>query len=254
MGGRTTRRRQAQFWFIPGLLLASLAPLSSMRLFVSKLVRLCLAGGSLGIGILLAADEASQPSPFLPASGSAAQTAPDPSAGYEFVGVTATQTQTLVSIRRLSDQRSVWIPVGQTVAEITVVAYNPTRDEVTLRTPNASLTLRLHDHAPATASARDNPRSLPEPAAAMSTLAPIAVPTKPLSAQAEKELEARMLVTDLLEIGQQQRKAYEEARREAATKAAPPPPVSTSVPAPRAKPVDSAPAPQPASAPATPTK
>lgn len=227
-----------------------------MLLRVPKFLRLCLASFSLDAGILLAADEASQPSPFLPASGGPVQPSPESSATYEFVGVTATQTQTLVSIRRLSDQRSVWIPVGQTVAEITVVGYNPTREEVTLRTPGASLTLRLRDQSPApvTPSAGDAPRPLPAPAATMRKLAPVAVPSKPLSTQEEKEFEARMLVTDLLEIGQQQRKAYEEARREAATKTAPPPPVSTSASAPPANAADPAPAPQPSSAPDTPAK
>ena len=37
-----------------------------------------------------------------------------------------------------------------------------------------------------------------------------------MTPQEEKEMEARMLVSDLLEIGQQQRQAYAEARRKAA--------------------------------------
>jgi hypothetical protein len=190
-----------------------------------KLLRLCLVGLTWSIGVL-SAEEPPSASPFLPPTDSAEPAAPDSSSGYEFVGVTATAAQTLVSIRRLSDQRSVWIPVGRTLAEITVVSYDSTKDEVVLRTANAPLTLRLRDHgaSAATASAPNAPRLLPAPAAASPTPAPVAVPGKPLSVQEEKELEARMLVTDLLEIGQQQRKAYEEARRrDADTKATPAP-------------------------------
>lgn len=212
-----------------------------MLLFVSKRARLFLAGLSLGVVTLRAADETPPPSPFLPPADSAAQTSPDSSSGYEFVGVTATAAQTLVSIRRLSDQRSVWIPVGQTLAEITVVNYDSTKDEVTLRTTADSFTLRLRDHATATAATpaiNDAPRTLPAPASAGSAPAPVAVPAKPLSVQEEKEFEARMLVTDLLEIGQQQRRAYEEARRrDASEKATPRPTASAPAPQPPPKPI-----------------
>jgi len=46
----------------------------------------------------------------------------------------------------------------------------------------------------------------------------VAIPPPPANSQEEKETEARMLVTDLLEIGQEQRRAYEAAQREAAAK------------------------------------
>lgn len=216
-----------------------------MLLFVSKRARLFLAGLSLGVVTLRAADEVPPPSPFLPPADRAAQAAPDSSSGYEFVGVTATAAQTLVSIRRVSDQRSVWIPVGQTLAEITVVNYDSTKDEVVLRTAAAPFTLRLRDHgsSAATASAPDTARLLPAPAATSPASAPITVPSAPLSAREQKEFEARMLVTDLLEIGQQQRKAYEEARRrDAAAKATPAP--TASAPASQSPPKPVAPAPR----------
>ena len=53
---------------------------------------------------------------------------------------------------------------------------------------------------------------------APTTLPAVEVPKGNLSPQEEKEMAARMLVTDLLEIGQQQRKAYAEAQRQAAAK------------------------------------
>lgn len=46
------------------------------------------------------------------------------------------------------------------------------------------------------------------------------VPLPPPSSPAEAEREARMLVSDLLEIGMQQRKAYEEAQRKASAESA----------------------------------
>jgi hypothetical protein len=54
--------------------------------------------------------------------------------------------------------------------------------------------------------------------AATVPIAPV-VPLPPPSTPAEAEREARMLVSDLLEIGMQQRKAYEEAQRKAALEA-----------------------------------
>lgn len=185
-------------------------------------------------------------SPFLPAPGPATKEVAQKH-GYELVGVTTTGSQTLVSILHGEDQRSVWIPVGKNVGDITVVSCDAARETVTIRVQGQEMTLALR-RAPTAPSADavavvPSPQPPPNPAPAPTP----GVPTRPLSPREEKEMEARMLVSDLLEIGQQQRKAYEEARRQAAAKAAadakaiPPSPVGNPTPSPAS---DSAAAPK----------
>lgn len=162
-------------------------------------------------------------SPFLPAAGTAAAgqaTAPS----YQFVGMTVVGKDTLLGITRQSDKRSVWIPVGKTVADITAVTFNPQTDTAVIRTDGQVLTLTMRHSTVAAGAATPPPAFASVPIA----VAPPATPDTPAAApapappatQEEKETEARMLVTDLLEIGQRQRQAYEEAQRQAAARAA----------------------------------
>lgn len=210
-----------------------------------------LLGSWLGATTLASAQALPEQSPFLPPAGASAPTATAQS-DYDFVGMTTVGPQTLVSVRRQSDHRSLWIPVGKSVAEITVLAYDATKDEITIRTPEATLTLPLRKTGPIE-NATSTAGSRPAPVALSPAPPPVGIPAKPLSIQEEKEMEARMLVTDLLEIGQQQRKAYEEAQRQAAAKAAaakakPAPATATSAP------TSASPAPIPASPALTPAK
>jgi hypothetical protein len=152
-------------------------------------------------------------SPFLPAPGSTAAK-PATADEYELAGMSVVGKETLLSVIRQSDQRSVWIPVGKTVSEITAVSYDPKSDTAVIRVDGKDLTVTMRKSAVVSGPAARAPVAatvapLPAPAAP-------AAPAKPMTANEEKETEARMLVTDLLEIGQQQRKAYEEAQRQAA--------------------------------------
>jgi len=172
---------------------------------------------------LFAADAAKADSPFLPPAGAAAPAAKQPS-NYSFAGMTVLNGETLLSITRESDKRSTWIPVGKTVGDITAVSYDPTKDEAVIRADGRELTLTIRKSVVVAAPVNRPPvhaNTLPAPTAA-TTPAPEPEPIKmpPLNQQEEKEMEARMLVSDLLEIGQQQRRAYEAAQREAAAKAA----------------------------------
>lgn len=176
-------------------------------------------------------------SPFLPPPG-AAQAQPTSATEFELVGMTIVGRDRMVSILRLADQRSTWVPVGRTVGEITVVRYDSDRDEALVRVGGRELTLRMRK-ATVTGGTNDIPAAAGTAARTSSAeVAPtLTVPSKPLTPTEEKEMEARMLVSDLLEIGQQQRKAYEEAQRQAAAKAAaakkassPPPATSATQP------------------------
>ena len=172
---------------------------------------------------LIAAESAKTESPFLPPAGTPAPAAKEPSA-YSFAGMTVLNGETLLSITRESDKRSTWIPVGKTVGDITAVSYDPKKDEAVIRADGRELTLPIRKSVVVAAPAHRPPviaSTLPAPSAAPAP-APEPEPVKmpPLNQQEEKEMEARMLVSDLLEIGQQQRRAYEAAQREAAAKAA----------------------------------
>ena len=63
---------------------------------------------------------------------------------------------------------------------------------------------------------------------------PVAKPEAPATpeVQQKQETEARMLVSDLLEIGMAQRKAYEDAQRRAATGENAPPAAAAGAPPP----------------------
>ncbi|MEO6003628.1 MAG: hypothetical protein ABIS43_10785 [Opitutus sp.] len=158
-------------------------------------------------------------SPFMPAASAAAPAKAGASA-YELAGMSVAGKATLLSIVRTSDKRSIWVPVGQTVGEITAVSYDAKTDQATIRADGKLLTLGLRKSAvvtgPAarpgtTQPASGGPVLNPTPSRPAGQPVPL-----PANVQEEKETEARMLVTDLLEIGQEQRRAYEEAQRKAA--------------------------------------
>jgi len=108
------------------------------------------------------------------------------------------------------------------------VPPTPTGFNLAPPAPLPTMTVAPAPVTPAVAPLPDPVSLTPAPAAAP----PAATPNTP-EAVAKAETEARMLVSDLLEIGMAQRKAYEEAQRKAAEGNANPP----------------APAPEPAEAP-----
>lgn len=87
-------------------------------------------------------------SPFAPP---AADTPPPatPTADYTLAGMTAVGEDVLLSIVRQSDKRSLWVPVGKTVGEITVVRYDADNDLAVIRVGGRHLTLRMGSAAAA---------------------------------------------------------------------------------------------------------
>ncbi len=177
---------------------------------------LSLLSGSCAALVLLAfpalsiAQDLPKVSPFLP-QGTAASAGALPAARYQLGGIITQGKEVLVSITRVSNRQSFWIPVGGTVNEVTVVSCNSDRDEATLSANGEKFTLSLRKTV--VQAGNGGPP-------VTSDVSPQAAPTPPLPAPVGppevQEREARMLVTDLLEIGQQQRKAYEEAQKKAA--------------------------------------
>jgi hypothetical protein len=157
-------------------------------------------------------------SPFAP-RGNAVSAGPGATPGsHELVGVIATSKQTLVGITDKTTRKSLWIPVGRTVEGIEVLSCDPKQDQAVVRIGGETRTLVMQKGLTQTM-----------PAPSTTTVAMPASPVRPQPGQpqpanatptnpklAEQEREARMLVSDLLEIGMQQRKAYEEAQKKAA--------------------------------------
>lgn len=168
---------------------------------------LCIA--TLGVGAIgaQAAEAAKDPAPrpTAPAVNNAAQLA-----GLEFAGVSMVGSKTMINLFDKQEKRSFWMEVGATSSGLTVVSYDSAHDQVLVRQGTAEKLLPLR-----AGSAVINGGAAilaPSPGA---VAVPAPTSTQTLS-QARQEEEARMLVSDLLEIGMVQRKAYEEAQRRAA--------------------------------------
>lgn len=84
---------------------------------------------------VLAAEPSSGPlaqSPFLPPT-TASANQPPATEEYDLGGTSTLGSNTLLSLVRRSDRRSIWIPVGKTVGEITAVSYDPETDQAVIR-------------------------------------------------------------------------------------------------------------------------
>jgi hypothetical protein len=189
---------------------------------------------------LAAAEGLPKHSPFAPPGKPTA--APAANETLEFAGVSSMGKKTDVIIYDKSTKKSRWIPVGETVDGISVVHYDSQLDHALLRVNGVEKTLPLRKaaSAPRTTPAPvattpvgfnvAAPPPLPtvhqlyvqpaaasgaEPAPPAPTPAPVPVASTPQTPEQIKraETEARMLVSDLLEIGMAQRRAYEEAQR-----------------------------------------
>jgi hypothetical protein len=159
-------------------------------------------------------------SPFAPA-GAVSTAANGHAEAYELAGSTVQGADISVCIFERQKKHSQWIPVGGDVDGIHVISYDVAHDTavVTISGTRRELSMRKavvastnpssFGRAPQSITASEDRGQyratpvIPEPAASATT-----------AAQDQKE--ARMLVSDLLEIGVQQRKAYQEAKLKAA--------------------------------------
>lgn len=168
-------------------------------------------------------------SPFAPASGLASGSAA-PTSGYELEGTMVLGSDISLCLYEVQTKRSHWIAVGESSDGVKVLSFDAAKDtamvviggeqkQLVLRKPN------LDAHKGPPAAMVQAPVIVPAPP----PVAPPAIadmpPPAPASSSGEQALkeqrEARMLVSDLLEIGMQQRKAYQEAKAKAAQPAPP---------------------------------
>lgn len=71
---------------------------------------------------------------------------------YQLAGMSAIGAETLLSITRVSDRRSLWVPLGKTVGEITAVSYDPATDRAVIRVNGSLQTIALRDAGPPAAA------------------------------------------------------------------------------------------------------
>jgi hypothetical protein len=163
-------------------------------------------------------------SPFSTAGGSGGAGAGTAEA-YELAGSSVVGSEVSVCIFERQAKHSEWIPVGGVSNGVHVISFDAEHDRVIVTVggvrkelgmrkaaiaalnPSAATSFAV---APAPSQAQVGP---PEPAPASSV---------PSTDPAKEQADARMLVSDLLEIGVQQRKAYQEAKQKAAAAPAQP--------------------------------
>lgn len=183
-------------------------------------------------------------SPFMPPAGSAPAVAAA-NETIEFAGVSSVGKRTDLIFYDKSTKKSHWIAKGETKEGIAVLNYDERREQAVVKVNGVEKTLSLRKAAGPVGSPQpvapmpvgfNVPPPTPPPPAAPGVVAATPLPSPPVNAipvapppptapksdvpltpemRSKQETEARMLVSDLLEIGMAQRKAYEEAQRRA---------------------------------------
>jgi hypothetical protein len=186
------------------------------------------------VALPFASADVSKDSPF---KQSGAPAAAAKNEALEFIGVTTDGKKTMVNLYDREAKHGSWIQEGKSSGGITVVKYDGAHDQVTIKRDGVEKTLALRSAsgvvngpapvvtAPVPALMPSTPVTVPgattssTPAAGTTVAADGTTPapaTPTTKTRAQQEEEARMLVSDLLEIGIAQRRAYEEAQRKAA--------------------------------------
>jgi len=194
--------------------------------FVVLAVAVMVAGVPLGVS---AQSAAANDSPFAPPPGAVGAPSAAPEA-FELAGASATGQETEVCIYNSQTRHSNWIAVGATADGIKVLSFDPDRDQAVVTMNGERKVLALRKAAVTQTSMPAYLQNLasaspvtPVPVSDTSFVRPVQAPasTDPKVLKDERDArEARMLISDLMEIGVQQRKAYAEAKAKAAAQAA----------------------------------
>lgn len=184
--------------------------------------RLARCAGALAAALLsvagAGATEISLESPFLAAPGTARAEGKAPEA-IQLSGITAFDSTIYACIADNTRKASRWLSVGGRWENVELVSCDPQKNEAVVRIGAELKTLGLRrastGKAPVTPAVAALPKPPPPPAAQPQNQPPPPEPPKAVASNEEKEREARMFVSDMLEISMKQRKAYEEARKKA---------------------------------------
>lgn len=196
-----------------------------------------LAGAVLGVGAsgLAAWDSLATSSPFLPAADPVAPPPADAGAlaSLELVGILVLDKQPRFSVRDTATGRSVWIPLAGTEEGLTVTAFDEHASTIVVSGRGGTRTLALREATirsqpsggspavappggggrPAAAAPMPLPAPLRQTTARADPAAGGVAPPQPRTTE-EAEREARMLVSDLMEISMRERQRYEQQMRE----------------------------------------
>ena len=150
-----------------------------------------------------------QDSPFLPPGTADGGSGPAAAPAYELAGGSVSSQGAQVCIYDVNGRRSHWIGVGDADGRIEVVSYDAAADRAVVRIAGVEQTLELRKEAPKTGPASRLPF------VAATNFVPNAPPPGLSLEENRKQREARMMVSDLMDIGMRQRRAHEEALRQA---------------------------------------
>jgi hypothetical protein len=165
--------------------------------------------------LLPAAEVPVAASPFVPPAGAAAPAVPEAKAArWELIAIMGTKEIPAVRIRDTANDTAAWLGLGETFSGVRVVSADLAASTATVQAgaERIVLPLRVTAVAPGTGT--------PAPAAATAGTPPPLPSTGDAAADAKRaqeiaEREARMLVSDLLEISVVQRAEYERKQAEA---------------------------------------
>jgi hypothetical protein len=161
---------------------------------------------------ILVADSPFAPSGVAAAAGQGAKTPPG---DFELSGSTSVGGEVTVCIFERQTKKSQWIPVGGDLDGIHVVSYDSGRDTAVVTISGTRHELEMKRSVvgaiPVAGNFRSNAVTGAAPDGGPSSLQTEQNP----SVAAKEQKEARMMVSDLLEIGVQQRKAYQAAKMRA---------------------------------------
>jgi hypothetical protein len=76
---------------------------------------------------------------------------------YDLGGTSTLGSNTLLSVVRRSDRRSIWIPVGKTVGEVTAESYNPETEQAVIRVRGNLLSIAMRPFAESDPDAEAEP-------------------------------------------------------------------------------------------------
>jgi len=131
----------------------------------------------------------------------------------DFAGVSTVGNRTMINLYDKVQKRSFWVEAGKATGDLTVTKYDSAHDQITVKSHGAQKVLPLRPPSAVVNGTTAAPAAAPTPVVAPSAPAGGLTSSTQTLSQARQEEEARMLVSDLLEIGMAQRKAYEEAQR-----------------------------------------
>lgn len=156
-------------------------------------------------------------SPFSP-TGAGGGAGAGTAQAYELAGSSVVGSEVSVCIFERQAKRSEWIPVGGVSNGVHVISFDAEHDRVVVTVGGARKELGMRKAAIAalnpSAAASFAVAPAPSPAQ-VGASEPAPASTVASSDPAKEQADARMLVSDLLEIGVQQRKAYQEAKQKA---------------------------------------